>query len=68
MNRMTVEEIEDFVHLEYAGCNIMRNLDHIYRIRRLSQEIARSYKHDSDLLELGAYFHGTISVKEAEIR
>lgn len=68
MNRVMIEEIEAFVHLDYASRDIMHNLAHIHRLRRLAKEIARSYEHDSDLLELGAYFHGNISFKEAEIR
>lgn len=68
MNMVMIEEIEAFVHLDYASRDIMHNLAHIHRLRRLAKEIARSYEHDSDLLELGAYFHGNIAFKEAEIR
>ncbi|MDJ0704764.1 MAG: hypothetical protein QNJ46_15890 [Leptolyngbyaceae cyanobacterium MO_188.B28] len=65
---MTVEEIEAFVHSDYADRDIMHNLAHIHRLQKLAQEIAISYEHDPDLLELGAYFHGNIAFKEAEIR
>ena len=68
MNIVMVEEIEAFVHLDYASRDIMHNLAHIHRLRWLAKEIATSYEHDSDLLELSAYFHGIISFKEAEIR
>jgi uncharacterized protein len=68
MNMVMVEEIEAFVHLDYASRDIVHNLAHIHRLLRLAKEIARSYEHDSALLELSAYFHGNISFKEAEIR
>lgn len=65
---ITIEEIEAFVHLDYAGRDIMHNLAHINRLRRLAKEIARHYKHDSQLLEFGAYFHGNVALRETEIR
>ncbi len=65
---MMIEEVEAFVHPDYIDRDIMHNLAHIDRLRKLAKEIARSYKHDPDLLELGAYFHGNISFKEANIR
>lgn len=63
-----METVEAFVHSDYAGRDIMHNLAHINRLRKLAKEIARSYEHDAQLLELGAYFHGNISFKETEIR
>jgi uncharacterized protein len=63
-----IEEVKAFVRLDYAKCDIMHNLTHIDRIRKLAEEIARNYKHDAQLLEIGAYFHGIIAFKEAEIR
>jgi uncharacterized protein len=65
---MMIEKVEAFVHPDYVDRDIMHNLAHIDRLRKLAKEIARSYEHDSDLLELGAYFHGNISFKEAKIR
>lgn len=65
---MMIEEVEAFVHPDYADRDIMHNFAHIDRLRKLAKDIAKSYKHDPDLLELGAYFHGNISFKEAEIR
>lgn len=65
---MMIEEVEAFVHPDYVDRDIMHNLAHIDRLRKLAKEIARSYEHDPDLLELGAYFHGNISFKEANIR
>ncbi|GAA6623991.1 hypothetical protein NUACC26_098160 [Scytonema sp. NUACC26] len=65
---IAVEEVEAFVHSDYAGRDLMHNLSHIHRLRKLAKEIARSYKHDPQLLELGAYFHGNISLKRGETR
>jgi uncharacterized protein len=63
-----MEAVEAFVYSDYAGRDMMHNLTHIHRLRKLAQEIARNYEHNPQLLELGAYFHGNISRKEAEIR
>lgn len=69
MDRLiSVAEVEAFVSPDYASCDIMHNLDHIHRLLKLAREIARNYNHDAELLELGAYFHGTIALREADIR
>jgi uncharacterized protein len=69
MNTMIeIEAVEAFVQPDYADRDIMHNLAHIHRLLKLAKDIARSYKHDPQLLELGAYFHGTIADREAEIR
>jgi HD superfamily phosphodiesterase len=62
MNRVIeIKAVESFVQSDYADRDIMHNLAHIYRLRELAQEIASNYEHDPRLLELGAYFHGTIA-------
>ena len=48
---MTAEEVEAFVHSDYADRDIIHNLAHIHRLQKLAQEIARSYEHDPNLLE-----------------
>jgi uncharacterized protein len=63
-----IEEVEEFVRSDYIDRDIMHNLSHIHRLQKLAKKIARSYEHNSLLLELGAYFHGNISLKENEIR
>ncbi len=64
---INIEEVEIFVRSDYANRDLMHNLSHIRRIRKLATEIAQSYEHSSQLLNLGAYFHGNISFREAEI-
>ena len=58
---MTIEAVEAFVQSDYAGHDIMHSLAHLYRLRKLAKEIARSYEHNPQLLEFGAYFHGNIA-------
>ncbi len=65
---IAVKEVEAFVQSGDANRDIMDNLAHIHRLHNLGREIASHYEHDPQLLELGAYFHGTIASKEAEIR
>ncbi len=69
MNKtIAVEEIEAFVESDYADRDIMHNLSHIHRLLKVATELAKNYDPDPQLLKLGAYFHGNIAVKAAEIR
>lgn len=61
-------EIEAFVVPDYADKDIMHGWAHIQRLLRLATQLANAYPHDSEVLELGAYFHGNIYFREAEIR
>lgn len=67
-NTIVIEAVEAFVQADYANRDIMHNLAHIHRLHKLAKEIASHYEHDPQLLALGAYFHGAIASKEAEIR
>jgi uncharacterized protein len=62
------DDVEAFVHSDYACKDIMHGLAHIHRLKRLAQEIAEGRDYDPETLMLGAYFHGVIYRKEAEIR
>lgn len=66
--KISLEEAEDFVRQDYAEKDIMHNLDHIRRILKAAQKIGENHIYDSQMLTLGAYFHGVIYKKEKEIR
>jgi uncharacterized protein len=63
-----VAEVEAFVHQDYADKDTMHGLDHIRRVYRLAQRLGEKHAHDGELLMLGAYFHGIIYLREADIR
>lgn len=65
---LTIQEIESFVGPDYAGRDVVHGLAHIHRVLRLARRMAESHEHDPDALTLGAYFHGTIYLKEPGIR
>lgn len=65
---ISIEELEAFVHVDYAGKDTMHGFAHIHRVWRLAQEIARDHDHDPEVLMLAAYFHGTIYIREPAIR
>lgn len=53
---------------DYEVKDVMHNLSHIRRILREAQKLAQTYACDSELLMLGAYFHGIIQSKENAVR
>lgn len=63
-----VTEVEAFVCQDYADKDTMHGLDHIRRFYRLAQRLGAKHAHDGELLMLGAYFHGIIYFREADIR
>jgi uncharacterized protein len=65
---ISIEELEAFVHEDYAGKDTMHGFAHIHRVRRLAEEIAKNHDHDSGVLMLAAYFHGTVYAREPAIR
>jgi uncharacterized protein len=63
-----IAEVEAFVCQDYADKDIMHGLDHIHRVYRLARRLGEKHAHDGELLMLGAYFHGNIYFREADIR
>ena len=66
--KIRIEEVEEFVRRDYAEKDIMHGLDHIKRILKAARKLAEHHNYDSQMLTLGAYFHGVIYKKETEIR
>ncbi len=65
---LKVGDVEEFVRKDYEAKDLMRNSSHIRRILRGAERLAQSHTCDSELLMLGAYFHGLIYSKEKEVR
>jgi uncharacterized protein len=65
---LKVSGVEEFVRKDYEAKDVMHNLSHIRRILRVAQRLAHDHDCDSELLMLGAYFHGIIYFKENEAR
>jgi uncharacterized protein len=65
---ISIEELEAFVHEDYADKDTMHGFAHMHRVRRLAQEIAKDHEHDAEVLMLAAYFHGTVYVREPALR
>lgn len=59
--------VEEFVRKDYEAKDIMHDLSHIRRVLRIAQKLAQDYNCDSELLMLGAYFHGIVYDKEHDI-
>jgi uncharacterized protein len=57
---LKVSDVEEFVRRDYETKDVMHNLSHIRRILRVAQRLALDHTCDSELLMLGAYFHGII--------
>lgn len=66
-NMLKVSDVEEFVHQDYEAKDVMHNLSHIRRILRVVQRLVQDTC-DSELLMLGAYFHGIIYYKENDVR
>jgi uncharacterized protein len=65
---MKVSDVEDFVRQDYEAKDVMHDLSHIRRILQGARRLARDHACDTELLMLGAYFHGIIYSKENEAR
>ena len=65
---LKVSDVEEFVQKDYEAKDVMHNLSHIRRILRSAQRLAQNHPADSELLMLGAYFHGVIYSKENDVR
>lgn len=65
---LKVSDVEEFVHQDYAAKDVMHNLSHFRRIFRVAQILARDHACDSEMLMLGAYFHGIIYFKQNDAR
>lgn len=65
---LKVSDVEEFLRQDYAAKDVMHNLSHIRRILRVAQRLAQDHACDSELLMLGAYFHGIIYFKEKGAR
>lgn len=61
-------DVESFVQPDYADKDAMHGMAHVHRVLRLAQDLAKEHEHDPEVLMLGAYFHGSIYIREAEIR
>ena len=65
---LTVSTVEAFVQEDYESKDMMHDLSHIRRILRVAERLAQAHACDSELLMLGAYFHGVIYSKENDVR
>jgi uncharacterized protein len=63
-----VSDVEEFVRKDYEAKDLMHSLSHIRRVLRVAQDLAQNHSADSELLMLGAYFHGVIYSKENDVR
>ena len=65
---LNVSDVEEFLRSDYERKDIMHNLSHVRRILREAQRLAENRICDSELLMIGAYFHGIIYDKETQAR
>ena len=65
---LKIGDVEEFVQKDYEAKDSMHDLSHIRRVLGIAQKLAQDHNCDSELLTLGAYFHGIVYDKENEIR
>ena len=62
-----IEKVKVFVQTYYEGKDLMHNFSHIVRVLKLAEKIAKNCQVDTELLIIGAYFHGVIHLDEEKV-